>query len=65
MAMQMPMMGGTMLIIPYEKPDKMLMAAPVFADSAVFLTGVLSIEVKKSVVIPITIPATKPATVAK
>ncbi len=43
----------------------MFIAAPVFADSAVLLTGVLSIDVKKSVVIPMTTPAINPAIVTK
>ncbi len=64
-AMTIPIMGGIMLSRPYEKPDKMFIAAPVFADSAVLKTGVLSIDVKKSVVIPMTTPATNPAIVTK
>ena len=54
-----------MLIMPYEKPDKIFIAAPVFEDSAVFLAGALSIDVKKSVVIPMITPATNHATVTK
>jgi hypothetical protein len=46
MATQIPVIGGTMLIIPKEKPERIVIAAPVFEASAVLLTVSLSIDVK-------------------